>query len=125
MISFINYDFTVSIGFQEPVNMIGEMGVAVNKAFGVGDTIIYIPLLILGLLGLWLKKSWGVYSMLCALSITSYWPIVSLFILFFAKEIPGFSSHYISYSMVAIFFMIYGLWGIWYIYKNRKVLSTD
>jgi len=57
MMSFINYDFTVSIGLQEPVNVIGEMGVALNKGFGLGDTIIYIPLLIIGLLGLWFKKS--------------------------------------------------------------------
>ena len=45
MMSFINYEFTVSIGLQESVDVIGEMGIAVNKGFGVGDTIIYIPLL--------------------------------------------------------------------------------
>lgn len=54
--SFINYEFTVSVGLQEPF---GEIGVAVNKAFGVGDTIIYLPLLFVGLIGLWQKKRVG------------------------------------------------------------------
>lgn len=48
-ISFINYDFTVSLGLQESKEIVGDMGVAVNKGFGVGDTIIYLPILILGL----------------------------------------------------------------------------
>ncbi len=59
MMLFINYEFTVSIGLQESVDVIGEMGVAVNKGFGVGDTIIYMPLLIIGLVGLWYRKKWG------------------------------------------------------------------
>ena len=45
MMAVINYDFTVSIGLQESADVVSEMGVSVNKAFGVGDTIIYIPLL--------------------------------------------------------------------------------
>lgn len=45
--SFINYDFAVSMGLQESREVIGGMGVAVNKGFGVGDTIIYLPLLLL------------------------------------------------------------------------------
>ncbi|MFA5010792.1 MAG: hypothetical protein WC644_02455 [Ignavibacteria bacterium] len=126
MMSFINYDFPVSLGLQEPVNVVGETAVAVNKAFGLGDTIIYIPLLVFGLIGLWLKKEWGVYSMLCALGITAYWPMVSLFFFFFAKGTPGFYfSNYFSYTILLIVFTAYGLWGIWYIYKNRKLLYKD
>lgn len=72
MMSFINYEFTVSIGLQESVDVIGEMGVAVNKGFGVGDTIIYILLLIIGLVGLWFRKKCGVLVMSSALGITAY-----------------------------------------------------
>ncbi|KUG26107.1 hypothetical protein ASZ90_004063 [hydrocarbon metagenome] len=126
MMSFINYDFTVSIGLQEPENVVGEMGVAVNKGFGVGDTLIYIPLLIIGLLGLWFKKPWGIYAMLSALGITAYWPMISLFILLFAKGTPGFNfSDYTSYTILLTSITIYGVWGLWYIYKNRKILSIE
>lgn len=126
MMAFINYDFTVSIGLQEPSNVVGAMGVAVNKGFGVGDTIIYIPLLIIGLFGLWFYKSWGIYVMLGALGITAYWPMVNLFILLFAKGTPGFYfSDYISYTILLTFITVYGLWGMWYLYKNRKTLSIE
>ncbi|MFA5811439.1 MAG: hypothetical protein WC956_03810, partial [bacterium] len=70
MMAFIDYDFTVSLGLQEPAEMIGVMGIAVNKAFGLGDTVVYVPLLVAGLAGLWLRKQWGVFAMAGALAIT-------------------------------------------------------
>ena len=121
--SFINYDFTVAIGLQEAKDVVGEMGVAVNKAFGVGDTIIYIPLLLSGLIGLWQRKKWGLWPLAGALAITAYWPVVCLFILFFAKGSPGFNfSNYVSYSVILALVMFYGLWGLWYLYKNQTLL---
>ena len=126
MISFIDYDFTVSLGLQESVNVISELGVASNKAFGVGDTLIYLPLLILGLIGLWQKKGWGLIAMVGALAITAYWPIVNLFFLYFAKDLPGFNfTDFVSYTIVLSLISIYGLWGMWYIYRNGITLSIE
>ena len=122
--SFINYDFTVSLGLQEPVDEIGKLGVEVNKAFGVGDTIIYVPILIAGLIGLWRKKEWGVFLLGGAFAITAYWPMVCLFIILFGNSLPNFN--YVdltSITITLILFTIYGLWGMWYVYKNyRKLL---
>ena len=124
MMSFINYEFTVMIGLQESVDVIGEMGVAVNKGFGVGDTIIYIPLLIMGLIGLWIRKEWGIITMAGALGITAYWPMVSLFLLLFAKGSPGFNfTNFTSYAIILILITIYGIWGLLYLIKRRKVLA--
>ena len=121
--SFINYDFTVSLGLQEPVDEIGKLGVEVNKAFGVGDTIIYLPILILGLVGLWRKEEWGVFLMGGAFAITAYWPVVSLFIIIFGNSLPDFNyADLTSIIILLIAFTIYGVWGMWYIYKNREAL---
>jgi len=126
MMSFINYEFTVSIGLQESVGVVGEMGVAVNKGFGVGDTIIYIPLLVIGLVGLWIRKKWGIYAMIGALGITAYWPMVTIFLLLFARGTPGFNfTNFTSYSVLLTAFTLYGLWGLWYIYKKREVLVKE
>ncbi|KDR95235.1 hypothetical protein SAMN02745945_00394 [Peptoclostridium litorale DSM 5388] len=126
MMAFINYDFTVSLGLQESKDIIGEMGVAVNKGFGVGDTIIYTPILAIGLIGLWLRKMWGVIAMTGALAITAYWPMVSIFILIYAKNVPGFNfTNYASYSILLSAITIYGIWGMWYLYKNRKILAYE
>ena len=123
MMAFINYDFTVSIGLQESRDLVGEIGVAVNKGFGVGDTIIYLPLLVIGIVGLWLRKRWGLFTMVGALAITAYWPVVCIFFLLFARSSPEFSFHsFTSYTILLTAFTIYGLWGLWYLYKSRETL---
>lgn len=128
MMSFINYGFTVSIGLQESEDMVGEVGVAVNKSFGVGDTIIYLPILVIGIVGLWLGKNWGLFAMTGALGITAYWPMVCMFFILFARGAPGFNFAKSTASAYAIFLTaltIYGLWGLWYLYKNRKILVEE
>ena len=124
--SFINYEFTVSLGLQESVDEIGELGVEVNKAFGVGDTIIYVPILFVGLIGLWKREEYGIFMMGGAFAITAYWPIVCLFIILFGNKLPDFN--YVdltSIIIVLISFTIYGIWGLWYIYKNQKLLLKE
>lgn len=117
--SLIHYDFVVSMGLQEPKEIVSEMGVAVNKGFALSDTVIYLPLLLAGLIGLCFKKTWGLLAMSGALAITAYWPIAALSILFFAKGSPGFCfSNYISYTILLITVSLYGIWGLWYLYKN-------
>ena len=126
MMAFIDYDFTVSIGMQEPAEMIGEMGVAMNKGFGVGDTIVYIPFLLCGLIGLWLRKMWGVFAMVGALAITAYWPVVAFFALLFAKGAPGFKfADFTTYTLFLTPIFLFGLWGSWYLYKNRTILAES
>src|SRR3990167_11164101 len=126
MMAFINYDFPVSIGLQESKDVIGETGVAVNKGIGVGDTIIYLPLLVLGLIGLWLRRMWGVFMMASALAITAYWPMASLFILLYARGTPGFNfTNFASYTIILTSITLYGLWGLWYLYKNQKKLANE
>lgn len=126
MMAFINYDFAVSIGLQESKDIIGEMGIAVNKGFGVGDIIIYTPLMVFGLIGLWFRKTWGVFAMVSALAITAYWPMVSIFLLLYARGTPGFNfTNFASYTIMLTLITLYGLWGLWYLYKNRKILVNE
>ena len=121
--SFIDYNFTVVLGLQESKEIVGEMGVAVNKGFGVADTIIYTPLLLAGLIGFWKRERWGLWALGGALAITAYWPLVCLFFLFFAKGSPGFNfSSYLSYTIILVSITLYGLWGLWYLYKNYELL---
>ena len=120
--AFINYDFAVSIELQEPAREITEVGVALNKGFGFGDTVIYIPLFIVGIIGLIRKSVFGFYAMIGALAITAYWPVVNLATLFYAKKASGWSfSDYTIYTIVLSLIAIYGIWGFWFLYKNREI----
>lgn len=46
-----NYQLGVSMGTQEPVESISEVGAAFWYGFAVGDLLVYIPILCVGLLG--------------------------------------------------------------------------
>lgn len=116
----INYEFAVSIGLQEPVNEITEIGVALNKGFGFGDTVFYIPLFIVGIIGLLKRTSLGLYAMFGAMAVTVYWPVVSLSTVIFAKGAPGWHfKDFTSYSILLSLIALYGIWGFLYLYKNR------
>jgi hypothetical protein len=126
VMTVINYDFVASIGMQESVDVIGEMGVAVERGLGVGDMTIHLPLLAIGIVGLWLRKPWGLFTMAGALAIMAYWPIGYIFYIAFAKGSPGFNvTDITSYIIMLPPFTVYGLWGFWYLYKNRKVLTSE
>jgi hypothetical protein len=119
--SLINYDLTVSLGLQESVEEVSEVGVAWAKGFAFGDTILYLPLLLIGIIGLLKRKSWGFYSMFGALAITVYWPIVSLSTIFIGRTAVNLNpDKYVSYSIILPLIAIYGLWGMWYLHKNRN-----
>ena len=120
-LSLFNYDLTVKLGLQESVEEIGKVGIAYAKGFAFGDTIFYIPLLIIGIIGLIKRKSWGLYSMFGSLAITVYWPVVHLFTISIERTaITLTPEKYISYSIILPLIAIYGLWGMWYLYKNQE-----
>ena len=121
--ALINYDFAVSIHLQESVNEITEIGVALNKGFGFGDTIFYIPLFVIGIIGLLKRSAFGLFAMFGAMAITVYWPIVGLSTVFFAKDAPGWHfTDYSSYSILLSLIALYGIWGFWFLYKYRGIL---
>jgi hypothetical protein len=121
-----DYDFTVSLGLQESVHEITAVGVAYAKGYAFGDTLIYIPLLVFGIFGLIKRKAWGFYSMFGALAITAYWPITNLYTIFAGKDSMNIApDKYILFSIILPLFAIYGLWGMWYLYKNRNRLIAD
>jgi len=123
VMAYIDYDFTVSLGLQESKNAVTDIGVALNKGFGVGDTIVYIPLIIIGLVGMWLRKTWGLFAMAGAFAITMYFPIVCMSMLLFARGTAGFNfTNFVPYTIFLTIVALYGFWGLWYLYSRRDVL---
>ena len=124
VMSYINYDFTVSLGLQESEYSVTAIGVAMNKGFGVADTIVYIPLIIIGLVGMWLRRTWGLHAMAGAFAVTMYFPVVCLLFLFFARGVDGFNfANFKAYAIFLTIVFLYGLWGMWYLYSRREALT--
>ena len=120
-VSLFAYELTVSWGLQESVDEITDVGIAFAKGFAFADTVFYLPLLIAGIIGLIKRTTWGRYAMLATLGITVYWPMVNLFAIWSGKDVMNLlPEKYVSFSIILSLFTIYGLWGIWYLYKYQK-----
>jgi len=121
--SLINYDLIVSIGLQESAAEVTLLGIAWLKSFALGDTLIYIPLLIVGIVGLWNGTKLGFFAMFGSLAISVYWPIVNLFAIYLGKdEIALQAEKYLSFSIILPLIVVYGLWGMWYLYHYQDDL---
>ena len=125
MLALVDFDLAVIIGLQESVEEVGRVGIAFAKGFALADSLFYLPMLIAGIIGLLKRKSWGFYSMFGSLAITAYWPVVHLYAIYTEKVAIVLSpDKYISYSITLPILTVYGLWGMWYLFKNKTILSS-
>jgi len=117
--SLLDYDLAIDLGLQESEKEIGKVGIAFAKGFAFGDTIIYIPMLIIGILGLIKGKKWGALFMFGGLAISVYWPVVHLYAIYIETDAIVLNpDKYISFPIILTLITVYGLWGIVYLYKN-------
>lgn len=109
-----DYDLGVAMGTQESSETITEVGVAFWYGFALGDLLVYIPLLAIGLAGHFKNSKWGKVSLAAALGITVYWPIVCLAAVVSARNAPGWNlSKETTYWVVLPLIALWGAWGLW------------
>ena len=114
--SLFAYDFAVRLGLQESVGEVTAFGVEVNRAFGAGDTIIYVPLMLVSLVGLSLKKRWALITTAAVMGISAYWSLTLTAMLMFLRDVPGYRlvpglEYWVSLGT----FLVFGIWGIIYL----------
>ena len=120
----INYDFAVQLGLQESIDEVGMFGVQLNRAFGAGDTVIYIPVVIMSIIGLVLKKRWSLITTAAVMGISAYWATTVSFMLIFLKGVPDYNlvPGY-DYWFVMAVFIVFGVWGLLYLmFRGEKLL---
>ena len=110
-IAAFNYDLGVSMGTQESAEKITEVGTSFWYGFAFGDLLIYIPLLLLGLIGHSLATTWGKAILSAALGITVYWPVVCLSALVAARGATGWNISNEAPYWIAL--PVIALWGAW------------
>lgn len=86
-----NYDLAASWGLQEKPEEMTEFGVQVNRAFGAADTVVYIPLMALTLIGLALRRRWALATLAAFFGASLYWTTTVTFIFLFAPGVPGYT----------------------------------
>jgi len=114
--SLFAYDFAVRLGLQESVDAVTPFGVEMNRAFGASDTFVYIPLMLVSLLGLFLKKGWALVTTAAVMGISAYWSLTMVAVLVFLRGVPGYQLvPGLEYWVFLGAFLAFGIWGILYL----------
>jgi hypothetical protein len=123
--AIFSYDFAVGLGLQEDVKEVGKFGVQLNRAFGAGDTFVYIPLIVFSLVGLVSKKPWALITTAAVMGISVYWATTVAFMLWFLIGVPNYS--FIpgpEYWVFISAYIVFGVWGVFYlILRGERIIS--
>jgi len=124
--ALINYDLAVKLGLQESLKDVGQFGVQSNKAFAVADTMVYIPLIVVSIIGLVLKKHWSLYTTGAVMGISIYWATTIIFMLIFLKGVPDYHLEVgLEYWLFLAPFIIFGVWGVLYlVFRGEHLFTT-
>jgi len=115
-LSVFNYDLAVSMGLQEKPEEMTDFGVQVNRAFGAADTVVYVPLMLISLVGLILRKHWSLLITAAFFGASAYWTATVTFILMFLPGVAGYSN--VPGPEIWLFigtYMVAGVLGLLYI----------
>ncbi|MHC4218781.1 MAG: hypothetical protein ACYSU7_10045 [Planctomycetota bacterium] len=111
-----NYDLAARIGLQESAAQVGDYGVQVNRAFGAGDTVVYIPLMAVSVVGLVLRKRWALMTTAAAVGVSAYWSVTIGSMLVFLPAVSGYSLvPGPEYWLFIAAYVVFGAWGLFYL----------
>jgi len=111
-----NYDLAVRLGLQESPDDMTDFGVQVNRAFGAADTVIYLPLIVISMVGLILRKRWSLMVTAAFFGASAYWSVTVTFLLIFLPGVRGYSN--VPGPEIWLFigtYMVVGVLGLLYI----------
>lgn len=111
-----DYDLAVRLGFQNGADKITEYGVQVIRAFCVADSLVFIPLTVLALIGLLLKKRWSLFATASLTGISIYWVVAYGFMVSFLNGMPGYHVALGAPDWVIMgAYVVFGVWALLYL----------
>jgi hypothetical protein len=111
-----NYELAARMGLQEKPEEMTEFGVQVNRAFGAADTVVYLPLIVISMVGLILRKRWSLLVAAAFFGASAYWTATVTFMLLFLPGVPGYGN--VPGPEIWLFigtYMLVGVVGLLYI----------
>ena len=118
-IAAIDYDLAVRMGTQDSTSEITKVGAAFFYGFAFADLVVYIPLLVAGLAGHWLRRTWGTLLLAAALGITVYWPVVCLAADVAARDAEGWNPANVTAFWIALpLVALWAAWGLWRLLRD-------
>lgn len=111
-----DYDLAVRLGFQNGADKISEFGVQVIRAFCVADTLVFIPLTLIALVGLLLRKRWALYATAATTGISVYWVVAYGFMVSFLGGRPDYHAALAAPDWIIMgAYALFGVWALFYL----------
>jgi len=121
-----NYDLAVRLGLQESIDQVTGIGVQFNRAFGASDTVVYVPLMVASLAGLFRRQRWSLLTTAAVVGISAYWSTTVTFALLFLPAASGYAN--VPGLEIWIFVgahLAFGVLGLFYLLARGEALLTD
>lgn len=117
-LAVVAYDTVSGWGLQGPRDLLDPVIVEVNRAIGLTDTLVMLPLFVVAIVGLWRERFYGAVASWLVFGMTLYWPVV------FWTSQRFFTAAGIRHAPVALSVvvvpaacMLMACWGSWYLYR--------
>ena len=120
----IAYDTVAQWGLLAPRETIDPFILLINRAIGLSDVIIGVPLFVTALIGLWRMRFCGAVLSWMVFGIGFYWTteawIKQYFYLQAGMKCQPFE---IGTHIMLAFVFLFSAWGSWYLFQNRKLFK--
>mmetsp|Transcript_19845 Transcript_19845/g.32013 ORF Transcript_19845/g.32013 Transcript_19845/m.32013 type:complete len:183 (+) Transcript_19845:49-597(+) len=123
------YDLAVQMRLQEDGDEVGPAVVQINRAYGMADTILYIPIIVSSVLGLtWKKRRESIICTAASAGIHSYWSIQGFFTYIFeaTNDVPGWTYNTpVSAYLFCLFYFCFGIGVLTFLYVYMDLLLSE
>lgn len=119
-LAVFDYDMVAGWGLQESRALVDPAIVEVNRAMGLADTVIMLPLFVIAAVGLLRMRFYGAVAGWIVLGWNLYWPVVFWASLLFYKQAAIKHAPMTAFTLsITAFFWLVAAWGVWHLYKMR------
>ena len=121
-VAVVAYDTVAGWGLQDARDLVDPVIVEVNRAIGLADTIVMLPLFIVAAVGLIRRRFYGAVASWLAFGMTLYWPVV-----FWCSQGFYAAAGILHQPMALAYIILPGVlwliacWGSWYLARNRAL----
>lgn len=123
-LAIFDYDMVAAWGLQAPRDLLDPAIVEVNRAIGLTDTLIMLPLFAIAAFGLLGLRFYGAVLSWVVLGLSLYWPVIFWTSQYYyaAAGIRHAPTGVVEIVLPGALWII-AAWGIWYLYRNRALFD--
>lgn len=125
-VAVVAYDTVANWGFQDRRSLVDPVIVEVNRAIGLTDTIVMLPLFVVAAVGLMRRAFYGAVASWIVFGMTLYWPVVFWTSQgFYAAE--NIAHQQLTFGTIVLpgAAWLVACWGSWFLYRNRGLFAAS